>query len=58
MEAFAHVKEEERRTLAAMAYALDEGVKNVTESLKLNGMWENTVLVFSSGKFNLTTCIF
>ena len=38
-----------RQTYAAMAYALDEGVKNVTDSLKDVGMWNDTVLVFSSG---------
>ena len=52
MEAFKHVKDKERRILAAMAYALDEGVKNVTDSLKINGMWDNTVLIFSSGKLH------
>ena len=39
-----------RQTYAAMASALDEGVKNITDSLKEVGMWDDTVLVFSLGK--------
>ena len=32
----------------AMSSVVDEAVQNVTEALKANGMWENTLLVFSS----------
>jgi len=37
-----------RRTYAAMASALDEAVGNVTTALKSTGMWDNTLLLFSS----------
>ena len=37
-----------RRVYAGMASALDESVGNITAALKRLGMWENTLLVFSS----------
>ena len=37
-----------RRVYAGMASALDESVGNLTASLKALGMWDNTLLVFSS----------
>ncbi|XP_072014249.1 arylsulfatase B-like [Amphiura filiformis] len=48
MDMFEHIEDNERRSLAAMAYILDEGVKNVTDTLKKTGMWDNTVFIFSS----------
>ncbi|XP_070548913.1 arylsulfatase J-like isoform X2 [Ptychodera flava] len=42
------VKNEMRRTLMGMATALDDGIKQVVSALKRNGLWENTLLVFSS----------
>mmetsp|Transcript_79360 Transcript_79360/g.233146 ORF Transcript_79360/g.233146 Transcript_79360/m.233146 type:complete len:508 (-) Transcript_79360:77-1600(-) len=37
-----------RRTYAAMASALDEAVGNVTRALKETGLWDRTLLIFSS----------
>ena len=37
-----------RRVYAGMASALDESVGNITAALKRLGMWEDTLLVFSS----------
>ncbi|XP_072038382.1 arylsulfatase B-like [Amphiura filiformis] len=48
MDMFTHIEDYGRRSLAAMAYILDEGVKNVTDILKKTGMWDNTVFIFSS----------
>ena len=40
---YAHLPEP-RRTFAGMLSALDEGIANVTASLKAKGLWENTIL--------------
>ena len=40
-------------TNSAMVTAIDEGIGEVVDALKARDMWENTLLVFSSGK----TCI-
>ncbi|XP_072038381.1 arylsulfatase B-like [Amphiura filiformis] len=45
---FKDIKNIDRRLMAAMAYIMDEGVKNVTDTLKKTGMWNDTVLIFSS----------
>jgi len=37
-----------RRTVAGMVAALDEGIGNVTEALKKNGMLEHTTIVFTT----------
>ncbi|MGQ1910870.1 sulfatase family protein [Marinifilum sp. RC60d5] len=45
---FAHIKDEKRRTYAAMVYAVDRGVNKVVKSLKENKQFENTLIVFLS----------
>jgi len=37
-----------RKTVCGMVAALDEGIGNVTASLKKEGLWEETLLVFST----------
>ena len=38
----------QRRVFAAMTTTLDEGVGNVTAALKRTGLWEDTLLIFST----------
>ena len=35
--------------ITAMATCMDETVGNVAESLKQQGMWDNTLFIFTSG---------
>ena len=45
---FKNIKNKERRTYAAMVYALDRGVGRVVAALKKNGQYEHTLIVFIS----------
>ena len=44
------IKVENRKIYSAMVTALDDAVAGIVNSLKENGMYENTLIVFSSGK--------
>lgn len=48
IDRFAHIQNEDRRTYAAMVWKLDEGVGNITRALKKAGIYNNTVIIFSS----------
>lgn len=39
---------DKRKTYAAMLSAVDESIENVTKALKAKGMWDNTILVFTT----------
>ncbi|XP_077995460.1 arylsulfatase I-like [Glandiceps talaboti] len=42
------IENDDRRTHAGMTTCMDEAIGNVTETLKQTGLWDNTVLIFSS----------
>ena len=44
------IADPKRRTFAGMLSAVDEGIGNVTDAFKAAGLWENTIVVFTSGK--------
>lgn len=53
---YKHIKDEKRRTYAAMVHAVDRGVESLVETLKETGEYENTLIVFLSdngGKLSL-----
>jgi len=42
------IEDKDRRTYAAMMVALDDAVGDILDTLKQNGLWENTLLFFIS----------
>ena len=48
LERYNHIKDHNRRIYAAMVSCMDEAIGNVTRTLKERGLWEDTVMIFSS----------
>ena len=48
LKLFSHIKDKDRRTYAAMVYAVDRGMGNIVKALKETNQYENTLIVFLS----------
>lgn len=48
LELFRHIEDRDRRTYAAMVYAVDRGVGELVKALKARNEYENTLIVFLS----------
>ena len=45
------IKHADRKTVAGMISCMDEAIGNVVDALKETGLYDDSVILFSSGKF-------
>ncbi|XP_053397057.1 arylsulfatase B-like [Mercenaria mercenaria] len=44
-----HIKETNRRQYAGMVSCMDESIGEIVDTMKKRGMWDNTLLIFTTG---------
>ena len=50
------IEDEDRLNLAGMISSMDEGIGNLTQTLKDTGLYSNTVIIFSTGTLSCILC--
>ncbi|MFI3288722.1 MAG: sulfatase-like hydrolase/transferase [Rikenellaceae bacterium] len=48
IERYSHIEDKRKRTYAAMVDVMDRGIGTVVDALKRNGLYENTIIFFTS----------
>ncbi|XP_065187652.1 arylsulfatase J-like isoform X2 [Sycon ciliatum] len=55
VDMYSHIKDKKRRTFSAMVTAMDEAIGNITQTYKDQGLWENTMMIFTTDNGGPTT---
>lgn len=51
IDMYSDIEDEDRRVYSAMMTAMDDAIGTVVTSLKEKGMYDNTLVVFSTGEY-------